>query len=45
MATTNSVTGDKIKSKPNSQQYRDNYDKIDFSKKKKPKVSHVIRSN
>jgi len=37
MTTKNSVTGDKIKSKPNSTAYRSNYDKI-FSKPKKKGV-------
>jgi len=34
MTTRNSITGDKIKSKPNSDEYRSNYDLI-FNKGKK----------
>ena len=34
MTTRNAVTGDKIKSKPNSTEYRSNYDVI-FKKKRK----------
>jgi len=38
MATRNSITGDKIKSKPNSSEYMENYTKIfGKGKKKKPK--------
>ena len=35
MTTKNDITGDKIKSKPNNKEYRDNYDKIFKDKKKK----------
>ena len=35
MTTRNSVTGDKIKSRPPTDKYRENYDRI-FRKKKKP---------
>ncbi len=37
MTTKNSITGDAIKSKPNSSAYRDNYGTIFKSKKKKVK--------
>ena len=36
--TTNDITGDKVKSKPNSKAYRDNHDAIFNKKKKKPYV-------
>ena len=35
MATTNDITGDKLKSKPNNDGYRDNYEAIFGGKKKK----------
>ena len=35
MTTKNEHTGDKLKSKPNTDKYRDNYDAIFKSKKKK----------
>lgn len=34
MTSKNEVTGDELKSKPNSDAYRDNYDKIFKDKKK-----------
>ena len=37
MPSTNDITGDKLKSKPNSQEYRDNFDNI-F----KPKAKQMI---
>lgn len=37
MTTRNNITGDKIKSKPSTDKYRDNYDKIFKSKKDKSK--------
>ena len=36
MTTRNDITGDKIKSKPPSKEYKDNYDKI-FRKPNKDK--------
>lgn len=35
MASTNDITGDRIVSKPNSGNYRNNFDKIKFDKPKK----------
>ena len=37
MTAKNEVTGDKLKSKPNSDNYRDNYDKIFGNKNKSEK--------
>jgi len=37
MTTRNEHTGDKIQTKPNSDKYRDNYDKIFGTKKPKDK--------
>lgn len=44
MTTINDITKDKIKTRVPSKKFLENYDKIDFSKKLKPKVKHVKRS-
>lgn len=45
MATKNSITGDSIQTKPTTDKYRDNYDKIfarkDPKGKAKPTQAHV----
>ncbi len=43
MATKNSITGDKIKSKPNSNKYRDNWDIIFNKSEKKQNVRKTNR--
>ena len=41
MAARNDITGDELKSKINTKEYEDNFDRI-FGKKKKPEVASPV---